>query len=60
MRRLAGIQIDDMLKSRVAKLELESANIQFELALTLASDFPLQRFDARTFSIACLMPLPMG
>jgi hypothetical protein len=32
MRRLAGIQIDDMLKSRMAQLELESANIQFEIA----------------------------
>jgi hypothetical protein len=32
MRRLAGIQIDDMLKSRLAKLELDSANIQFEMA----------------------------
>ena len=32
MRRLAGIQIDDMLKSRLAQLELDSANIQFEIA----------------------------
>jgi hypothetical protein len=32
MRRVAGIQIDDMLKSRVSKLELDSANIQFEIA----------------------------
>ena len=32
MQRLADIQIDDMLKSRVAKLELDSANIQFEIA----------------------------
>src|ERR1700693_1106283 len=32
MRRLAGVQIDDMLKSRLAQLELDSANIQFELA----------------------------
>jgi hypothetical protein len=32
MRRLAGIQIDDMLKARLAQLELESANIQFEIA----------------------------
>jgi hypothetical protein len=32
MRRLAGAQIDDMLKSRMAQLELESANIQFEIA----------------------------
>jgi hypothetical protein len=32
MRRLAGIQIDDMIKSRLAELELQSANIQFEIA----------------------------
>jgi hypothetical protein len=32
MRRLAHLQIDDMLKSRVAKLELDAANIQFEIA----------------------------
>jgi hypothetical protein len=32
MRRLAGIQIEDILKSRSAQLELDSANIQFEIA----------------------------
>jgi hypothetical protein len=32
MRRLAAIQIDDMIKDHLADLEMDSANIQFELA----------------------------
>jgi hypothetical protein len=56
MRRLAGAQIDDMLKSRLAQLELDSANIQFELASHGCITDAAKEFLAKLPSIDSLIP----
>jgi hypothetical protein len=56
MRRLAGIQIDDMLKSRLAQLELDSANVQFEIASHGCVTDAATDFLARLPSINSLIP----
>lgn len=56
MRRLAGIQIDDMLKSRLAQLELDSANIQFEIASHGCVTPAAQDFLKRLPAIEAMVP----
>jgi hypothetical protein len=56
MRRLAATQIDDMLKSRLAQLELDSANIQFELMSNGCVTDAAKDFMARLPSIEQLIP----
>jgi hypothetical protein len=56
MRRLAGAQIDDMLKSRLAQLELDSANIQLELASHGCITDAAKEFLAKLPSIDSLIP----
>jgi hypothetical protein len=56
MRRLAGIQIDDMLKSRLAQLELDSANVQFEIASQGCVTDAAKDFLARLPKIESLIP----
>jgi hypothetical protein len=56
MRRLAGAQIDDMLKSRLAQLELESANIQFEIASHGCITDAAKEFLAKLPSVDTLIP----
>jgi hypothetical protein len=56
MRRLAGAQIDDMLKSRMAQLELESANIQFEIASHGCITEAAKEFLAKLPSVESLIP----
>jgi hypothetical protein len=56
MRRLAGAQIDDMLKSRMAQLELDSANIQFEIASQGCVTDAAKEFLARLPSVDSLIP----
>jgi hypothetical protein len=56
MRRLAGVQIDDMLKSRMAQLELDSANIQFEIASQGCVTDEAKEFLAKLPSVESLIP----
>jgi hypothetical protein len=56
MRRLAGIQIDDMLKSRLAQLELDSANVQFEIASQGCITEAAQDFLKRLPAIEAMVP----
>jgi hypothetical protein len=56
MRRLAGIQIDDLLKSRLAQLELDSANIQFEIASRGCITEAAQEFLRKLPSIEAMVP----
>lgn len=56
MRRLAGAQIDDMLKSRMAQLELDSANIQFEIASHGCVTDAAKEFLAKLPSVDSLIP----
>jgi hypothetical protein len=56
MRRLAGIQIDEMLKSRLAQLELDSANIQFEIAAHGCITDAAKEFLNRLPSIEAMIP----
>jgi hypothetical protein len=56
MRRLAGIQIDDMLKSRLAQLELDSANVQFEIASHGCITEAAHAFLKRLPSIEAMVP----
>jgi hypothetical protein len=56
MRRLAGIQIDDMLKSRLAQLELDSANIQFEIASRGCITEAAQEFLKKLPAIESMVP----
>jgi hypothetical protein len=56
MRRLAGAQIDDLLKSRLAKLELDSANIQFEIASHGCITDAAKEFLSKLPSVESLIP----
>jgi hypothetical protein len=56
MRRLAAIQIDDMIKDRLAHLEMNSANIQFELAAHGCITDEAKQFLAKLPSIESLIP----
>jgi hypothetical protein len=56
MRRLACIQIDEMLKSRLAQLELDSANIQFEIASQGCITPAAQAFLKKLPSIESMVP----
>jgi hypothetical protein len=56
MRRLAAIQIDDMIKGRLAQLEMDSANIQYELALQGSITDAAKQFLANLPSIESLIP----
>lgn len=61
MRRLAGIQIDDMLKSRLAQLELDSANVQFEIASLGCVTDAAKQFLAKLPSVnALILPLTVS
>jgi hypothetical protein len=56
MRRLAAIQIDDMIKNRLAHLEMNSANIQFELVAHGCITDEAKQFLAKLPSIESLIP----
>jgi hypothetical protein len=56
MRRLAAIQIDDMIKSRLVQLEVDSAQIQFELAANGLLTPTAKQFFARLPTIESLIP----
>lgn len=56
MRRLAAIQIDDIIKSRLAKLEADSADIQCELAMHGCVTDAAKEFLANLPSVAQLIP----
>jgi hypothetical protein len=56
MRRLAGAQIDDMIKSRLAQLDLDSANIQFEIASEGCVTDAAKDFLKRLPSIESMVP----
>jgi hypothetical protein len=56
MRRLAGTQIDDMLKSRMAQLDLDSANVQFEIASQGCLTDAAKEFLAKLPSVDSLIP----
>jgi hypothetical protein len=56
MRRLAHIQIDDMIKSRLVQLDVDSANIQYELAAHQCVTDAAKQFIAQLPSIESLIP----
>jgi hypothetical protein len=56
LRRLASIQIDDMIKSRLAELELQSANIQFEIASQGCLTDAAKEFLKKLPSIEAMVP----
>jgi hypothetical protein len=56
MRRLASIQIDDMIKGRLALLERDSADIQYELAVQGCVTEAAQQFLAKLPAIESLIP----
>jgi hypothetical protein len=56
MRRLAHIQIDEVIQSRLVQLEVDSANIQFELAAHGCITDAANEFLARLPSIEALIP----
>jgi hypothetical protein len=51
-----SIQIDDMLKSRLAQLELDSANIQFEIASRGCITEAAQEFLKKLPAIEAMVP----
>ena len=56
MRRLHSIQVDEAIKTRLAQLEVDSANIQFELAAHGCVTDAAKKFLARLPSIESLIP----
>ena len=56
MCKLANAQIDDMLKSRRAQLELESANIQYEIASHGCITDTAKEFLAKLPAIEAMIP----
>jgi hypothetical protein len=56
MRKLANLQADDMIKSNLAKLETDSANIQYELAVHGCVTDAAKQFLADLPSIEALIP----
>jgi hypothetical protein len=56
MRRLAAIMVDDQIKSRLAKLEADSADIQCELAMHGCVTDAAKEFLANLPSVAQLIP----